>query len=89
VIDPLELSRGRHDVGMTRQAAQALTDRRATEEKRLATRIAAVERREDDKLAAREDRLTARMEAFHRRTPAGVGALLLTRLIVRRRLLAA
>ena len=52
-------------------------------------RLALAERREDDELAAREDRLTARMEGFNRRTPAGVGATLLARLIVLRRPLAA
>ena len=139
MIDTLKLSRRLHEAGMTREAAEALTegladafeasvtsknDLRATEE-RLAVRIDAVEhrmderfagvdqrftaveqrmderfhavderlavaeQREDEKLASLENRLTARMEAFHWRTLAGMAAMLLAHLIVIWRLLAA
>ena len=149
MIDTLKLSRRLHEAGMTREAAEALTegladafeasvasktDLRATEE-RLAARIdnveqrmderfaaterhmderfaavderlrtfgqsmderfAAVDRRftvaeqrEDEKLAGLEQRLTARMEAFHWRTLAGVAAMFLAHLVVVWRLLA-
>jgi hypothetical protein len=81
VIDTLKLSRRLHEAGMTREAAEALTegladafeasvasknDLRATEE-RLAVRIDAVEHRMDERFAAVEQRMDERFAAVDAR----------------------
>ncbi|MFP4126503.1 MAG: hypothetical protein ACLFU0_07645, partial [Alphaproteobacteria bacterium] len=78
-----------------RTFGQSMDERFAGVERHMDERFAGVDRRftvaeqrEDEKLAGLEQRLTARMEAFHWRTLAGVAAMFLAHLVVVWRLLA-